>query len=1113
MTEEEEYLQSVKDSQDTAHQETIWGKPARDIITGISNNTGVRPVRAIWELVQNARDVVTKDSRAKVTFTRNRDDFLFQHDGVPFTHKTIEALILQTSSKAIENQVEVGQYGTGFLTTHKFGLKFELSAPLLTSEKFPRYYQISGFEIDRSSTEKEVMRKAIEDQWEKTQNWGKNFGETTLNPAGNTIFKYIHQNPKERQNVEEAFSEAPQMTPYVMLLNPQVECISFVDNIEGCRSEYEMAQEKATPVEELTDGTIFKNTITVRRTGEETVQKTLFFIDSKEQTENGIPLPKVTVILPIEETTEGKLRVFQFDNRIPQLYIYLPLLGTEQWGFNYLLHSSLFTCDRDSRDSLRLVGNGQNNDNQAEVNRSVIALANKLIWQFVEKKVGKLEDVKYLLKVSFRTQQSNEELAAYYCELQKLWRERYETLGVVNTEDGRLCKVTDAFVLDEILAQDCAERKEMLDAVYRLLNKTNGWTVPKKSDMVYWSRTINEWYHEDENPHKLRIEDIVGKMDQQEIDKDDLDWLHTICQYVLEKNRVDLLNHVALIPNDMLKLQQRDLLKKPVPMAKVVRQALDAMVPDEVEKFVHPLFVDIVSETDFDYPQIKDCITTYLNNHNSDQNGIRAELMGIKKNMLEHPGVNVQFDRQKYEDKLYNDDVVQCVLNLLKAVLPEESNSVGGKLIGSFEEFYDITAVSEDGRLDKIYDLDERSFYNALIYDSLLRFTLLDDKSQKADWVKEMVKKVYDNSDSRSYLSNYQIYPDQKGVYKYAEWLKKQPEETPDRALEIYDEIKYAGTEKSVKDELLCKDFNAFFQGDGEFKSIEHCKEIEDDLLRLGYNLNGYEHKGLVVEIIKHLTTAGSECEQWKRLFSEIDSNKGQLMFSTLVEQSKKDSLFSLIQIEDEERLQLVAKLAKEPNLAQIYDEGKKAVAILEREANDKDFKLKLGKFVEEILRKELNVQLGEKNLTVGPVKDVQNGQDMVACIDDEIVYYIEVKSRWSADKSVLMSTLQHRTSYENKDIYALCAVDMVNMSKDDAIAHRYPEFSEVEDRILVLTNIGKLNERLKDATEDAVGKVHVNGGYQVLVSQKVIEANGKPFCEFVEELKAVVESKINERV
>lgn len=139
---QEENLASVKKSKEDAHDETMWGKPARDIITGIGNNSGIRPVRAIRELVQNARDVVCEEKRAHIVFTRKMDSLEFKHNGIPFNHKTIEALIMQTSSKVSSNNVQVGQYGTGFLTTHKFSLKFKLTAPLLTSEKFPRYYKI-----------------------------------------------------------------------------------------------------------------------------------------------------------------------------------------------------------------------------------------------------------------------------------------------------------------------------------------------------------------------------------------------------------------------------------------------------------------------------------------------------------------------------------------------------------------------------------------------------------------------------------------------------------------------------------------------------------------------------------------------------------------------------------------------------------------------------------------------------------------------------------------------------------------------------------------------------------------------------------------------------------
>ena len=354
-------------------------------------------------------------------------------------------------------------------------------------------------------------------------------------------------------------------------------------------------------------------------------------------------------------------------------------------------------------------------------------------------------------------------------------------------------------------------------------------------------------------------------------------------------------------------------------------------------------------------------------------------------------------------------------------------------------------------------------------------------------------------------FQSFNLFPQYTAIENVMLAKRLQAQKLPDfksRKKEIYDEIKRKAPKWSVKTELVDKSYNGFFQGSGVYNSIESCKEIEDDLLRLHYSLDGYEHKNLIVEIIRHLTATDAESENWKRLFSDINSNKGQLMFSTLVDQSKKDSLFSLIEIEDANRLKLIAELANEPKLERLYDLGKKALLIEEREASDKNFKLDLGKFVEKILRDELNQQLEGVTLTVKPVEDEQGGQDMVLRVNGVVLYYIEVKSRWSSDKSVLMSTSQHRRSYLEKEHYALCAVDMVGTDKEDVKTHNYPPFSEVESRIDVLMNIGMLNERLKDATEDAQGKVHVNGGYQVLVSQDVIKANSVPFSVFVNELK-----------
>ena len=75
--------------------------------------------RAIWELLQNAVDVSEK---CKVIITITDNSLIFQHNGTPFTSTTLNSLIKQVSSKTSQsNDSEVGQYGTGFITTHSFG--------------------------------------------------------------------------------------------------------------------------------------------------------------------------------------------------------------------------------------------------------------------------------------------------------------------------------------------------------------------------------------------------------------------------------------------------------------------------------------------------------------------------------------------------------------------------------------------------------------------------------------------------------------------------------------------------------------------------------------------------------------------------------------------------------------------------------------------------------------------------------------------------------------------------------------------------------------------------------------------------------------------------------
>lgn len=1110
---EEEYLESVLRSKNEAHEETMWGKPARDIVTGIGNNNGVTPVRAIWELVQNARDVTFNGRRAKIVFTRKTNELVFQHDGIPFTHKTIEALILQTSSKVSSNNVQVGQYGTGFLTTHLFGLKFNLTAPLLTSDEFKRYYKIADFEIDRSATDKDVMRDNLKKQWNMTQEWGKVYAETTNEPYPFTIFRYQHEGSRARLNAETAFAKAPAMVPYVLMLNNNVESIELVDEIKQESTKFVMADKEAEYVESLTDGKIYKNKVVrtiTNLTTNESSNKTFFiyWIASNEQPDDEPKREKVSVILPITEDVDGRRRVIRFDADVPNIFIFLPLLGTEDWGVNFILHSSLFICDKDSRDSLRLVGNGQNNDDQAESNRQIIELANKLIWQYIVTKHYTLADAKYLSRVSFNTHQRDEELAQYYIGLQKDWREKFESLNIVDGNPSGKNIVSAIKVLDEALTRACEEDATLLDAIYSLINKSKQWTVPRKEDMLYWSNTINRWYRDDTNTHALTIDKLAATVPAIEIISDDVSWLLRLCKYIVNIKRDDLLDTYALMPNDNFKLQKKTPLVKTIQIDKVVRELLDVMAPETVETFVHTSFADVCTFTTFGYDKVKSTISAYITEHNSNQNGQRPVIEILKHQDMSLPQTSKQFNSKLYSDKQYPDYVVKRILGLYKVLLKDDAAGIENQLYSLFLEYYDINQNEDIASIDnKLYDFDIRQLFTTLIYDSLFRFTIGEDKASHAVWVRTMVELLYKYQDQRPFLNHYQVYPDQTGVYKYASWLKKKPADVPDRALEIYDAIIEPAL--SVKAELVHKDYQDCFIGTNVLETVTYCNKIEDELEKKGYNITTYTHRQLVIEIIKHLTANDEDTPKWSALFKNIDAHKGQLTFSIITSQAKKDSIFSIIQVEDEQKLQKIAELAMNPDFDNILKLGREALERQERELNDFQFKKELGNFVEDVLQNELNDFLGDAELKIPkPVSNEQGGQDLKVQLNGKTIYYIEVKSRWSTERSVLMSTLQHRTSYEQQKHYALCVAEMTKFI-ENAKKHEYPSFDEVKNHLTFVDNIGVLNERLKDATIERDNQVHVAGGYQVLVSQDVIRANGKAFSEFISVLKDVVKAEL----
>ena len=237
----------------------LWGKPANDILNGRDMSASAKPIRAIWEMVQNARDV--SEGESNIVFTRRIDTFEFKHDGLPFVNDTLNALILQTSAKSRNDGDQVGQYGTGFLTTHKFGREFYLAGSLKLVDDEELYYNFPKLIVDRTPNTREAMATSLAKQFEAKDSWREDMTYRRTTPDKWTVFTYLQPNPIEGKNVEEAFADAPEMIPYVLSLNEAVKSITLKDEVDNRVIRFECSKKKK--VEKTASSEVYETAISI----------------------------------------------------------------------------------------------------------------------------------------------------------------------------------------------------------------------------------------------------------------------------------------------------------------------------------------------------------------------------------------------------------------------------------------------------------------------------------------------------------------------------------------------------------------------------------------------------------------------------------------------------------------------------------------------------------------------------------------------------------------------------------------------------------------------------------------------------------------------------------
>ena len=158
--------------------------------------------------------------------------------------------------------------------------------------------------------------------------------------------------------------------------------------------KYALGEFVDEPVQEGESYCMWKTCIEITKDGSPS-KRTIFYLTSK-QTDSRINESVVTVILPVEEVSEGKYRSFLFSPSKTNLYLSLPLIGTENWGVNFLIHSPLFECDNDSRSSLRIVP--QDMGFAENENQRMLDIAFSMVKEWLSNTIDKIEERKFLGK-------------------------------------------------------------------------------------------------------------------------------------------------------------------------------------------------------------------------------------------------------------------------------------------------------------------------------------------------------------------------------------------------------------------------------------------------------------------------------------------------------------------------------------------------------------------------------------------------------------------------------------------------------------------------------------------------------------------------------------------
>ena len=496
----------------------------------IEDNRPTLGLRWIWELLQNARDSA-RTTGVHISVRLSKTELRFEHDGKPFAPAEIAHLVYHGSTK-IESFENIGQFGSGFLSTHLLSRIVRVAGCLNDSRRFV-------FPLDRTGDTVEDLRCAMARSWEAFER-----SLEISSPASASRTSFVYEVAEQSLALaQQGLNALYRCGPLVMAFCPEITNIA----VETSDAAWSL---KRGDWMEVGEGALLP--IQCQHNGQDMSLSVAIAGDRFE----------LCVALQLRPSESG-LKMDPEQELAPKLFVLFPLTGSERLGLPATINGKRFK-PREDRDGIVLLGDSQG----ARENRQLLEAAKRhqghLLEWCAKERWGGTEQL-----LTFDTTRLPD-----WVDSEDNW---FRTLLTDMVHHARSTPLMPTLGGDWIAPQDAwlptNDAESYRDRLWVVISSWRGASakLPRRNDLPSWSRNLSNWADVLDKPPSAMSEAFtidrlaqcvsdtgsVGELQKRLADVESLPWLVSLLKLGRDAGDSRLLETHCILPTQSGSLRHR----------------------------------------------------------------------------------------------------------------------------------------------------------------------------------------------------------------------------------------------------------------------------------------------------------------------------------------------------------------------------------------------------------------------------------------------------------------------------------------------------------------------------------------------------------------------------